>query len=84
MIRDKTAKTTSVQESLKKNTHVGLDVLVLEVERVLPDVDADDRDMAEERVLVRRRRDLNDLRGGVPALYGRAGQRESSSRSNAE
>lgn len=34
-------------------THVSLDVLVLEVERVLPDVDTDDRQRIEERVLVR-------------------------------
>ena len=54
-------------------TYVGLDVEVLEVERVLPDVDTNDGDVGEERVLVRRRRDLNDLRGGVPALYGQTG-----------
>ena len=50
------------------DTHVDLDVEVLEVERVLPDVDADDGDVGQERVLVRRGGDLNDLGGGVPAL----------------
>jgi len=44
---------------------VDLDVQVLEVESVLPDVDTDDGDVSEERVLVRRRRDLKTLRRGV-------------------
>ena len=35
-----------------KGTHVGLDVEVLEVERVLPDIDANDWDVRDERVLV--------------------------------
>ena len=51
-----------------RDTHVDLDVQVLKVERVLPDVDADDGDVGQERVLVRRGGDLNDLGGGVPAL----------------
>ena len=46
-------------------THVSLDVVVLEVERVLPDVNADDGDVREERVLVRGRHDLELLRHGV-------------------
>lgn len=43
-------------------TYVGLDVVVLEVEGVLPDVDANNRDVGEERVLVRRRHHLQLLR----------------------
>ena len=53
----------------RRETYVGLDVEVLEVERVLPDVDTDDGDMGEERVLVRRGRDLDDLRRRVVALW---------------
>ena len=49
-------------------THVGLDVEVLEVERVLPDVDADDGDVGQERVLVGSRRQLKTLGGRVQAL----------------
>ena len=71
MIRDKTTKTTRVQESLKKNTHIGLDVLVLEVERVLPDIDADDGDVSEERVLVSGGHDLKTLVRGVVSLHRR-------------
>ena len=52
------------------NTHVGLDVKVLEVESVLPDVDADDGDEAEEGVLVGGGSDLEALRLGVVALLG--------------
>ena len=48
-----------------ERTHVSLDVVVLEVERVLPDVDADDGDVREERVLVCGRHDLELLRHGV-------------------
>lgn len=33
-------------------THVSLDVEVLEVEGVLPDINTDDGDVGEERVLV--------------------------------
>lgn len=36
---------------------------------MLPDVDADEGHEVEERVLVRRRRDLEALRGRVQALY---------------
>ena len=56
------------QRTSRARTYVNLDVEVLEVERVLPDVDADDGDVGQERVLVRRGGDLNDLGGGVPAL----------------
>ena len=36
----------------QRNTHVGLDIEVLEVESVLPDIDADVGDEAEEGILV--------------------------------
>ena len=36
-----------------EDTHVGLDVEVLEVEGVLPDVDADEGDVRQQGVLVR-------------------------------
>lgn len=49
-------------------THVGLDVEVLEVERVLPDVDADDGHVRQKRVLVSRGDNLQSLQGGVVAL----------------
>ena len=52
----------------RRETYVGLDVEVLEVERVLPDVDADDGDVRQERVLVGSGGDLEDLQGGVVAL----------------
>ena len=51
-----------------KGTYVGLDVEVLEIEGVLPDVDANNGDVGQERVLVGSRRDLNDLGRGVVAL----------------
>ena len=35
-----------------RDTHVDLDVEVLEVERVLPDIDTNDWDVRDERVLV--------------------------------
>ena len=53
---------------MTKGTYVGLDVEVLEVEGVLPDVDANNGDVGQERVLVGSRRDLNDLGRGVVAL----------------
>ena len=52
----------------RRGTYVGLDVEILEVERVLPDVDADDGDIRQERVLVGSGGDLEDLQGGVVAL----------------
>ena len=51
-----------------KETHVGLDVEVLEVEGVLPDIDADDGKQVQKRVLVSRRRDLELLGRWVQAL----------------
>jgi hypothetical protein len=49
-------------------TYISLDVEVLEVEGMLPYVNADDRDMAEERILVSSGCDLQTLGGGVVAL----------------
>jgi hypothetical protein len=49
-------------------TYISLDVEVLEVEGMLPDVNADDRDMAEERILVSSGCDLQTLGGGVVPL----------------
>ena len=53
----------------ESGTHVGLDVLVLQVERVLPDIDADDGDERQEGVLVRGRRELEALRRRVVSLF---------------
>jgi len=44
---------------------VGLDVFVLEVESVLPDVDTNDRDVREQRILIRRGDNLEHLRPRV-------------------
>ena len=55
-------------EKEKKGTYVSLDVEVLEVEGVLPDVDADDGDVRQERVLVGGGHDLKTLSLGVQAL----------------
>lgn len=49
-------------------THISLDVKVLEVESVLPNVDTDDREERKQRVLVRGRRDLQLLRRRVHTL----------------
>ena len=49
-------------------TYVSLDVQVLQVERVLPDVDADDGDVGQEGVLVGGGGDFEDLSLGVVAL----------------
>ena len=53
---------------MTKGTYVGLDVEVLEVEGVLPDVDADDGGVGQEGVLVGGRGDLETLGGWVQAL----------------
>ena len=52
----------------ERDTHVDLDVEVLEVERVLPDIDTNDWDVRDERVLVRGRDDLKTLGHRVVAL----------------
>ena len=69
------------QQEEDRGTHVGLDVEVLEVEGVLPDVDADEGDVAEERVLVRGGGELDALGGGVVALQeGEYGDRSAGAR----
>jgi hypothetical protein len=42
-------------------THINLDVKILEVESMLPDVDPDDRDVSQKWVLVCSRDDLEAL-----------------------
>ena len=49
--------------------HVNFDVLVLEVERMLPNVDTDERNVSKKRVLVGSRGNLETPGGGVKALY---------------
>ena len=55
-------------DSKRGGTHVDLDVKVLEIESVFPDVDADDGDQVQERVLVSSGGDLQTLGGGVQSL----------------
>ena len=50
------------------STYVDLDVLVLEIEGMLPDVDTDDGDVSQKRVLVGGGRDLKSLGDGVDTL----------------
>ena len=50
-------------------THLGLDVEILKVKRMFPNVDADDGNVRQERILVGRRHDLEDLALGVEALH---------------
>ena len=57
----------------RRETYVGLDVEVLEVERVLPDVDADDGDVGEQGVLVRGGGELEALGARVEAEPAPAG-----------
>lgn len=49
-------------------TYVNLDVQVLQVESVLPDVDTDDGNVGQEGVLVRGGGDLKTFGGRVQAL----------------
>lgn len=49
-------------------TYVNLDVQVLQVERVLPDVNTNDRSVGQERVLVRGSGNLKTLGSRVQAL----------------
>ena len=49
-------------------THVSLNVEVLKVESVLPDVNPDDRDEGQQRVLVWCRCDLEALGGRIQTL----------------
>ena len=69
---------TRRQGAQHDTTDIGLDVVVLEVERVLPDVDADDRDVREERVLVRGRDNFELLRLGVVSEPAPAGALDAS------
>lgn len=50
-------------------THLDLDVEILKIKRVFPDIDTDDGDVRQERVLVGRRHDLECLALGVVALH---------------
>ena len=61
-------QTTIHSEEKQWDTYVDLDVEVLEVERVLPDIDTNDWDVRDERVLVRGRDDLKTLGHRVVAL----------------
>ena len=59
-----------ITDNQEGETHVGLDVEVLEVESVLPHVDTNDRDQVQERVLVSSRGDLQMLGSEVQPLEG--------------
>ena len=59
----------------KRVTYVDLDVEVLEVESVLPDIDTNDGNEGEERVLVSGGGDLETLGGGVQALQRKESHR---------
>lgn len=50
------------------DTHVSLNVLVLEVESMLPDIDTNERNVRDQGILVRRCGDFNALRLRVHAL----------------
>ena len=58
-----------------ESTHVGLDILVLEVERMLPDINTNDRQVGEERILVCSRRNLQLLGRRVDTLIAHANMR---------
>ena len=60
----------SIQRSVSRPecTYVSLDVEVLEVEGVFPNIDADDGDVRQERILVGGGRDLDHLGRRVVAL----------------
>ena len=59
---------TAVCITTTECTYVSLDVEVLEVEGVFPNIDADDGDVRQERILVGGGRDLETLGRGVQAL----------------
>ena len=59
---------TAVCLAITKCTYVSLDVEVLEVEGVFPDINANDGDVRQERVLVGGGRDLDNLGRRVVAL----------------
>lgn len=52
-------------------TYVRLDIEVLKIESVFPNIDTNDRDKVEQRILVGSGRDLKTLRTFVIALYRR-------------
>lgn len=56
------------QPKKKNDTHIRLHIQILQIKRMLPHVDADHGEMREQRVLVRRRRDLQLLGRRVHAL----------------
>ena len=53
---------------VEKKTDISLYIEILEVERMLPDIDADDRGMSQERILVGSGGDLQALGSGVQSL----------------
>ena len=53
----------------QKSTDVSFDIEVLKIERVLPDIDTNDRSMAQQRVLVGRRDDLEAFIIRVKTLH---------------
>ena len=53
------------------NTHVRLDVEVLQVEGMLPDINANEGDERQKRILVGRSSDLEALRRGVVSLVSK-------------
>jgi len=56
------------RKEIRIDTHINFDVEVLEVERVFPDIDTDDGDMSEERILVSSSDNLEDLVARVQTL----------------
>ena len=53
---------------MRERTHINLDIEVLEIESVFPDVDTDDGDQVQERVLVSSGGNLQTLGGEVESL----------------
>jgi hypothetical protein len=56
------------RKEIRTDTHINFDVEVLEVERVFPDIDTDDGDMSEERILVSSGDNLEDFVARVQTL----------------
>lgn len=61
-------KVSATFSSGRRGTYISLDIQVLQVERVLPDINTDDRDVREQGVLVRSGGDLKAFGGRVVAL----------------
>jgi hypothetical protein len=53
----------------KASTYISLDVLVLKVESMFPDIDTNDRGVGQERILVSGGRDFKDLGSRVYSLH---------------